>query len=153
MPFHEILVPHRCSPVGTAVLPNFNPCSAVTLQLGHIQRGYVYMSVCKFETICSELYSLCVCMCVCVWTRTLLWGATRWLWASPCSATTAPCGASHPGWPPRYGTSPSLSSTTCRGSSLWPVHLKKRKTRRQRSMNTFYSKLCYNIMFKHTWYN
>ena len=35
-----------------------------TLQLGHIQRGYVYTSVCEFETICSELYSLCVRMCV-----------------------------------------------------------------------------------------
>lgn len=81
------------------------------------------MSVCAFETICSELYSLGVC----VWTRTPRWGAERWLGASPCSATAAPCGVSRPGLPPRYGTFLSLSSTTCHGSSLWPVHLKRKK--------------------------
>lgn len=37
------------SPVGTAGLPNFNPCSAATLQLGHIHRGYAHTDVCACE--------------------------------------------------------------------------------------------------------
>lgn len=39
------------------------PALPATLQLGHIQRGYVYMSVCTFENICCELYSWCACVC------------------------------------------------------------------------------------------
>lgn len=38
--FRELAVPHRCLPVGAAMLTNFNPCSAAMLQLGHIQGGY-----------------------------------------------------------------------------------------------------------------
>lgn len=88
-------------------------------------RGDMYICVCvKFK---PSAVNYTACVCVCVWTHTLLWDAMRWHGASPCSATAAPCVASRPGWPPRYGTSPSPSSTTCHGSSLWRVHLKQRK--------------------------
>lgn len=86
-PFQELLAPHRCSPVGTAVLPNFSPCSAATGQLGHLHRGW-----CTYIWKCLNLKQS-----VCVWTRTLRWGVMRWLWVSPCFATAAPCGASRPG--------------------------------------------------------
>lgn len=33
-----------------------------TLQLGHIQRGYAYMNLCRFESICDELQSVCACV-------------------------------------------------------------------------------------------
>lgn len=84
------------------------------------------MNVCGFESIWGELGS--VCLHACMSTRTPRWGAVRWLWASPCSAIATPFGVSHPGWLLQYGTSQSLSSKACRGSSLWPILLVERKT-------------------------
>lgn len=84
-------------------------------------RGDMYIWVCVHLEPSVVNYRLHVRACV--WTRTPLWGAVQWLWASPCSARSVLCGVSHPGSPPQYGTSQSLSSITCHGSSLWPVHL------------------------------